>query len=607
MHKLNTSKMENSQRVRLTLEEKLDRLSKLLDKIMIILAGAALATLVIEYGFFINQPTKSIIHLIDISILSFFIFHHFAKLIISKHPLKYLRSHWIEFLLSTLILLQFIGLTVYASFIEQVNISAITRFYIVATQVYIILDIGIKTIRYSREIAQRSIHPTRILVTSFIILILLGTFLLLLPKSTYKGISLIDALFTATSAVCVTGLTVVDTATYFTRFGQWIILILFQLGGLGIMTFTTFFAILLGGGMGIRERIVLSEIVNETNFSKISSTIASIVLLTFTIEAIGVLILFNLWDENLFQNVEERFFFSLFHSVSAFCNAGFSTFSENLNAVRNNPGIILTISLLFLSGGLGFIVMFDILTKTIFASLRKINFFRDKIPFEKTQYSLHTKLTLTVTAILIISGTISFFIFEYNGVLRDEGLFEKLIHAFFQSTTPRTAGFNTVNIGNLSMGTSLLLMFLMWIGASPGSTGGGIKTTSIGVMALKIYSLATGRDKVEVFNRQISESTVTRAFATATLSIIFIMSATFLLTLTENKSSLVDILFESISAFSTVGLSRGLTQNLTNYGKLIIIMMMFIGRVGPLAFIFAVAKQQEPARYEFPKENVLVT
>ena len=579
-----------------------EKFESILDKTMFVLAGLALVTLVLEYGFYVNELVKSIIHLVDVLIIAYFIFYHYSKMIISRHPIRYIKSHWFEFILTTLILIQLVGVF-YFSVLREVNISVIIRFYIVATQVYIVINIGIRTVRYSREVAQRSIHPTRVFVLSFLLLILTGTLLLMLPRATHNGISLIDALFTATSAVCVTGLIVVDTATYFTRFGQWIIMFLIQLGGLGIMTFTTFFAILLGGGMGIRERIFLSQLLNEANFSNLRKTLVSIILLTFTIEALGTFLLFNFWGD-VFSSTRDRFFFSLFHSISAFCNAGFSTFSENLYAVRYNYGGVLTIAFLFITGGLGFIVLSDVLSKTTFSVFRA---FKKEIPYERTRYLLHTKLTLRITLILILVGTFLFFVFEFNGVLKNESLIAKFIFSFFHSVTPRTAGFNVVDVSRLSVSTSLIVMFLMWVGASPGSTGGGVKTTSFGVLILKIYALVTGRDKVEVFGREISESTVARAFATATLSVLFIMGATLILSVTEKTASLIDLFFESVSAFSTVGLSRGVTPNLTNYGKLVIIILMFVGRVGPLAFLFAISKQKKPVKYEFPKENVLVT
>jgi len=589
-------------------QTRFQKFSETLDRLMLILAGSVIATLLIEYGFYIDSVTERIIHLFNSVVIFYFVFFNFAKLILNPKPINYLRKKWIEFLLTFLILLQTFGFLFYIQKpYLNLDIQTITRIYIASVQIYLTLDIALKTIRQSEKIIQKSIHPTRVLVSSFLLLILLGTILLLLPKSTHNGISLINALFTATSAVCVTGLIVVDTGTYFTQFGQLIILILIQLGGLGIMTFTTFFTLLLSGGLGIKERVLLSEIFSQSNLSKISSTIIRILFLTFSIEAIGAIALFNFLPDSFFKNETEKIFCAVFHSVSAFCNAGFSTFSNNLMDIKYNIPSILTIAILFILGGLGFIVLNEYIEKPILKILRNIKFLRPKIEPQRIVFTLHSKLTLYTTIILIITGTLLFFTLEFNNTLKTEPFIYKISHSFFQAVTPRTAGFNTIDISKISIPTSLLIMLLMWIGASPGSTGGGIKTTSFAIIILKIHATITGKERVEVFNKQINEETITRAFASATLSILLIISSTFILTLTEKGTNLIDLFFEVVSAFGTVGLSRGITPGLTNFGKLIIIIMMFIGRIGPLAFAFALFGKVERRNYEFQKENVLVT
>ncbi len=527
-------------------------------------------------------------------------------MLINPQPLKYLRSKWIEFLLTFLIIIQSIAFIFYVSK-PYFDIQTIVRIYIASVQIYLTLDITLKTVRYSQLAIRKAVNPARVLVLSFLILILGGTILLLLPKATYKGISVIDALFTATSAVCVTGLIVADTGTYFTRLGQFIIMILIQLGGLGIMTFTTFFALLLGGGVGIKERIFLSEIFSEKNYTKISSTIIRILILTFSIEAVGAIALYHFLPDSIFKSETDKIFYAVFHSVSAFCNAGFSTFSNNLIDIKNNIPALFTIAALIIFGGLGFFVLSELIEKPFLKTMRKIKFLREKIPTQMIVLTLHSKLTLTTTAILITSGTILFFILEFNNTLSSEPLLYKVFHSFFQAVTPRTAGFNTIDISKIGLTTSLLIMLLMWIGASPSSTGGGIKTTSLAVIILKIIAIVTGKERVEIFHKQVSEESITRAFASALLSILVIMSFTFILTITEKSLSLIDLSFEVVSAFGTVGLSRGVTPNLTNFGKLIIIITMFIGRIGPLAFSFALFGKIDRRNYEFQKENVLVT
>jgi trk system potassium uptake protein TrkH len=372
------------------------------------------------------------------------------------------------------------------------------------------------------------------------------------------------------------------------------------------MTFTTFFITILGG-ISLRERVLLSEIFNEKSLAKISSTITRILLLTFTIEFIGAIALFNFLPDSLFKNKSDKIFHSVFHSISAFCNAGFSTFSNNLIAIKYNAPAILTIAFLFIAGGLGFIVLTEYTEKPILRLLRSVKFFRERIQPQSVTLSLHSKLALSTTFILIIFGTFSFFVLEFNNTLKGESFFYKVIHSFFQAVTPRTAGFNTLDISQISVATSLLIIFLMWVGASPGSTGGGIKTTSFALIILKIISIINGRGKVEIFKKQVHEETVMRAFVSAIFSILILSVATFFLTLIETGKSLIDLLFEVVSAFGTVGLSRGVTSNLTNVGKLIIIMMMFIGRVGVLTVSFALFGRIERRNYEFQKENILVT
>lgn len=574
---------------------------------MIIVAASVIVSLMIEYGFYIDEVTTQILHKFNSIAIIYFIFFNFSKLILSSNPWQYFRKKWIEFLLTFLVIAQSVGFLIYFHDTKMIDAKILTRIYIASIQIYLTLDIALKTIRYSQKLIQKSIHPARFLTLSFLFLILLGTSLLLLPKATKNGITLIDAVFTATSAVCVTGLTVVDTGSHFTRFGQFIILFLIQLGGIGIMTFTTFFAILLSGGIGIRQRILLSEAFSEKNLSQISSTIMRILLLTLSIETVGAIALYHLLPEANFKSETEKIFYAVFHSISAFCNAGFSLFSSNLIDLKNNTPAVLTIATLFILGGLGFFVLSEIIEKPLLKVIRKVDFVKNKIPPQKAVLSLHSKLTIYTTVILSIFATFIFFLLEQDNTLKNETFVDKITHSFFQAVTPRTAGFNTIDISKIGVATSLLIMFLMWIGASPGSTGGGIKTTSFALIILKILSMVTGRERIEIFNKQISEESTSRALVSALLSIFLILTSTFILTITEKNIKFIDIFFEVVSAFGTVGLSRGITSYLTILGKLIIIVMMFIGRVGPLVFAFAIFGKVEKRNYEFQKENLLVT
>jgi potassium uptake TrkH family protein len=455
----------------------------------------------------------------------------------------------------------------------------------------------IKGARLSHIIAEFKIQPAKIFLLSFLLLIIFGTGLLLLPKATVNGkIPLIDALFTSTSAVCVTGLIVVDTATYFTRFGQLVILGLIQIGGLGVMTLTTFIALFFAGGLGIKERVLISDLIEEEKLGMIKYTIIQIILTTFIIEAIGAVLIFHSMND-LNMSFNDKIFHSVFHSVSAFCNAGFSTFSENLmyEGFRYDYLSVGTIGMLIILGGLGFGTISNLIDLT-------------KVPFKKKKnrvryLTTQSKIVLITTFILIISGGLFTYFLEYNNTLKHLTEDQKILASIFQSITTRTAGFNTIPIDKLLIPTSLIYILLMFIGASPGGTGGGIKTTTAFISFMAIYDFVRGKKKIEVYKRHIPDEIIHRVFIKIAFSISFIFLTTLILTITE-KFNLVDLLFEQFSAFGTVGLSRGITSYLSSTGKTIIIILMFIGRIGPITFLTSFTKEVIQPKYDYPSEYI---
>lgn len=463
---------------------------------------------------------------------------------------------------------------------------------------------------FTKNIKYQQTHPSIIFAVSFAGLIVAGTLLLLLPRATHTGITPTDALFTSTSAVCVTGLIVVDTGSYFTQFGQTIILVLIQLGGIGIMTFTSFFAFFFRGGVSYRNLILLGNLTNESKMSEIMQTLKKILLFTFIIEAIGMALILCHLPKNYADSTAQELFFALFHSISAFCNAGFSTLENSLfeYQFRFSYALHMIIALLFIIGGLGFPVLLNLyiyVKITLKKTWRKLN----KLPHSPDKnriMTLNSKLVLYITGILIFSGTLIFFLLEYKNTLDTHQGVGKVITAFFSAVTPRTAGFNTVDTGQLHLTTLVVIIGLMWIGASPASTGGGIKTSTFALSVLNILSMARGRNRVEFAKRQVDGFSINRAFAFMAMAIAIIGLVIFALLITEPEKSIENLAFEAFSAFSTVGLSRGITADLSIAGRYIIVLTMFIGRVGALTIMIALLRKPRKWQYGYPSEQILI-
>jgi trk system potassium uptake protein TrkH len=441
---------------------------------------------------------------------------------------------------------------------------------------------------------ERAFQPAQFLAISFVAAILVGTLLLLLPFSTKSGhISLVDALFTATSSVCVTGLIVQDTATYFTSFGQIIILILFQLGGLGIMTFSTLILLAAGKKISIRDRIFIQQDFHHGASKDVKSLIKNIFIFTLAIETVGTLSFFLRWHKDF--DWLKALFHSVFHSISAFCNAGLSLFSDSFVAYRNDTWINTTLIVLIVAGGLGFLVL-DEVRCVVFSLVKR----------KKFRISLHAKLVLIMTVFLLFFPFVFFLFIEWNHSLQTFTAKEKIFSSLFQIITPRTAGFNTVDLNSLSFSIVFLLILLMFIGASPGSTGGGVKTSTIGVIFAFIKSKITARDSVNLFYRTLPLELVTKAFTVVSLSVFVISISAFVLLLTQPGVSMRGALFEVFSAFGTVGLSLGLTPNLNPIGKIMIVLTMYIGRIGPLTLLYAFSKERAYGRFEYLEETVMI-
>lgn len=450
------------------------------------------------------------------------------------------------------------------------------------------------------------LNPAQLFILSFLVIILIGSFLLILPNTTYNGISYLDALFTSTSAVCVTGLVVVDTGTHFTLFGQIIIMILIQVGGLGILTFASYFSYFFKGGTSYENQLALSDMTSSKKLGEVFSTLKYIILITFAIELFAGILIYTSIDSSNFSSQSEQLFFSAFHSVSAFCNAGFSTLTNSLyeTGFRFNYYLQLVIILTFVLGGLGFPIVVNI-----------IKYFRYKIITlilsKKSKYrpwvlNLNSRITLVTTLSISLVAFVIFYFLEYNNTLAEHNEFGKMVTALFGATTPRTAGFNTIDTTAIAFPTLMMVFFLMWIGASPQSTGGGIKTSTFAIATLNILSLAKGKSRIEIFRREIADISVRRAFAIISLSLAVIGFAIMLIAMFDPKKELKDIAFECFSAYSTVGLSLGITGDLSNASKFIIIIVMFVGRISTLSLVIAVFKKIKHKNYSYPKEEITI-
>ncbi|MDN5389637.1 MULTISPECIES: TrkH family potassium uptake protein [Bacillus] len=433
---------------------------------------------------------------------------------------------------------------------------------------------------------QIQLSPSQLLVLVFLFFIILGTLLLKTPAATSKPIGWIDTLFTSTSAMTVTGLAVVDTGTDYTMFGQLMILVLIQVGGLGIMSFAVLIFIMLGKKIGLKERLLIQQSLNQTSLGGIIKLIKSLFIYSIAIEMLAMLILTVKWVPE--YGFARGVYYSLFHAVSAFNNAGFSIWPDSLMRYEGDPLVNLVISFLFIIGGIGFTVLSDLWHKRNFKKL-----------------SLHSKLMIYGTFIINLSAMIFIFLLEYQnqktlGMLPPA---EKLWGAYFQAVTPRTAGFNTADIGSLNESTITLLLLLMFVGAGSASTGGGIKLTTFLVILLSVITFLKGKKHISIAKKTLKDQLIIRSLAISTISVLLILAAVFILNMTEPKPFLA-ILFEVVSAFGTVGLSMGITADLTPVGKILIIFIMFLGKLGPLTLAFSLARpEQENIRYS--SEDIL--
>ena len=458
----------------------------------------------------------------------------------------------------------------------------------------------------------RRTNPSLILAVSFLIIILIGTGLLMLPRSTVAGISWVDSLFISTSAVCVTGLTSVDVAFTFTTTGFVIIILLIQIGGLGVMTLTSFFAMFFMGNTSLYNQLVVRDMDSSNSLNSLLSTLVYILGFTLAIEGAGMLAIWSDIHGTMGMDIHEELAFSAFHSISAFCNAGFSTLPGNLGnpllMSGHNPFYIY-ISLLIILGGIGFPILVNFKDIILYHIRRFWRFLRtwewDGRRFYHL-YNLNTRIVLIVTFLLLVVGTAGIALFEWNASFAGMSVADKWTQAFFNASCPRTAGFSSVDLAGLSVQTLLIYLILMWIGGGSQSTAGGIKVNAFAVVVLNLVAVLRGTERVEVFGRELSYDSIRRSNATVVMSFGVLFVFIFIISILEPKLSLLTVTFECVSAISTVGSSLNATPLLGSDSKLLVALLMFVGRVGLITLMLGIIKQKKNTKYQYPSGQIII-
>ena len=587
------------------------RLERALIVVNVLTAAVVMVSFAMLFGFDEPRFAAKILYAVQGALLFVFIVEKIIRLFNAASKAEFWRANWLEVPLLLALAIAVFGA---GRWFRTTDPAAVRHF---AVGIYLVLQVVTKVCRTVVNLAATGRNPTKILIASFLVLIVSGAIALCLPRATAaEDISFVDAFFTATSATCVTGLIVKDTGKDFSLMGKLIILTLIQLGGLGIVVFGAVFALLLGQALSLRESVAMQDLLSARTLSQIGKMMAFIFVGTLFIEAAGAVSIFRMWDNvpDWQGNMHQQWFYSIFHSISAFCNAGFSLFSNSFIGYNKCWGVYLVICPLIILGGLGFGVLYDIsniTTERVRRFFKKLfgrhHLFSMEAP---RRMRLQSKIVLSVSALLIVLGMLAVMLFEryaappHAGNPNPSGI----LGALFQSITARTAGFNTIDVSAMSPSSKFVLILLMFIGGSPGSTAGGIKTVTLAVVVMTMIAALRKRSEVEMFKRSVRIVVVGRAITVTLLFVAVLFIATLALSITENSNgfTMSDIMFEAGSALGTVGLTTGITPSLTTAGKLIIITVMLIGRLGPLTLLAALTFNLKPVRYSYPDEAIIV-
>lgn len=595
------------EKINLALYDSKESVLRLFKICSFIIATIVLSLLIYQFGFETSQETKSWILVAIKSSFIFYILKYLTDILYSYEPLKFIRNSLFECILLLLILMNalspfFMSQSLLHWIGNQIELFNLENFYILFIQCYFFILVGIELGKASTQISFLKLNPPQLLILSFILLIVIGTGLLMMPEMTTQvhTMPFFDALFTSVSASCVTGLIVVDTATYFSHKGHIILMLLIQLGGLNIISFATLFAIFSKKGLGIKHQTILQENFSSESLLSGKGLLRKIFLFSFVMEIIGMILLYFTWNPELkFPHFQEQFFYSIFHSISAFNNAGFSLFSNGLHdhLVQNSHAMHIVLACLILLGSIGFPVIED---------LFNIERIKKALKTPWVGLKLSTKISFYTSLILVAFGMLMFYFLEQENTLNGMNIEAQLTTSLFQSITARTAGFNTVDFSLIGTPMLIIFLFLMFIGASPGSTGGGIKTSTFTLIVFSAINTIRGQKRIEIGKRTISPELLHKAFSIFLFAASSIFIAIFILSISDGEKGIMPITFEAISAFSTVGLSTGITANLSFIGKLIIMICMFIGRIGTLTLAFALSSKMKSNNYEYPKAHLTV-
>lgn len=571
-----------------------DRIQRVLRICSLVVSIVTIACIFCYHGLYITPLVKNLIRWVIYGSLIFYVVKYFILMFYSLHRLEFLKRSWGEFIIIILLIAQFISINFFHfSFIDAQNFENI---YLIFIQFYFLIIVVIEFAKASSSLGKFRLSPPVLMVGSFLFLITMGTILLMMPRMTTNGISFIDALFTATSASCITGLSVVSTSACFTFKGQVVIMMLIQLGGMSILSFATFFSTFLSSSMvGLRYQYMIRDMMSTDRLSDSVGLLRSIVLTTVIIEAVGAAFLFTYWKSTgFFLSDKQNLFFSIFYTVSAFNNGGFVLIDDsllNLGVPGSYFPQVVIMMLVFL-GGIGFVTIRD------FFSYRYI---RERNKYHWKTLMPQTKIVLYVTFAIIGIGSVLYFLMEYNGTLKSiDGLGNKIFTTIFQVTTCRTSGFNVLDVNAMRLSTVIMILVMIFIGGSPSSTGGGIKTTTLFIVIKSVIATVKGKKDIEFDHKAISASLVERATTILLLSLSFIAVSCFMLTVVQPDVKLLPALFETASAFTTCGLSTGECANWNWMAKLVLIVNMYCGRIGTLTMAFALTRHKKESPHQYP-------
>ena len=566
-------------------------------------------TVIYRYGYEITPDQLQVIHGIYGSIWVLFILDMIAHFLLSDRDTKreFKRITWV---LSGLLVLSLVPVL----FKRPEESGSILQFWdFMNSKVYrisllLILSLFNLSNGLIRLLGRRT-NPALMLAGSFVVIIIIGSGLLMLPNSTVQGIGWIDSLFVSTSAVCVTGLSPVDIPQTFTPVGLTIIIILIQIGGIGVMTFTSFFAMFFMGNTSVYNQLVVRDMMSTNSLGSLLSTLVHILIFTLILEGIGAFAIWGTIRGTLGMSVDEEIAFAVFHAISAFCNAGFSTLSEGLGdpLVFHQSGLFLVLSFLIILGGIGFPILVNFKDALLVRFKRLLAWIRDtKPPHIYRLYSLNTKIVLYTTLVLLVGGSVLMGALEWNGALAGMGFFEKIVKSFFLAVCPRSAGFGYLAPEQLQIPTFIILLVLMWIGGAAQSTAGGVKVNTIAVVFLNVMALIKRTNRIEVFGRELSDQSIRRAHATVFISIITLVVAFFGLTLLESELPASALGYECVAALSTCGAGLGITPMLGSLSKFVVIFLMLVGRVGIITLLLGIVKQRGKKNYTYPSGEIII-